>query len=153
MQRSLIDSGSFVLGLCTGVVIACGGIAVGYMSGSSEATPLAETTTARECAIRAVYHLSTDDDWGQRALIASTVLNRVSSPDAGIPCGLPASPASVGVLPNSYQWQSAVDAVDAVASGSYVVPMACTGAVEVVRASAVPRAQCVVGDLAFVAAL
>lgn len=158
MQRNRFDRGSFVFGLCAGVVLTSGLMLAVFQPNFDAApdnspAPLAAIAPARECAIRAAYFTSTQDDWGQRALIASTVLNRASSPDVGIPCGLPPSPSSVGDPPNAYLWQSAVDAVDAVASGSYVVPLACTGAVEVVSSSAAPHARCVSGDLAFVAAL
>ena len=117
------------------------------------AQPVA-TVPVSECAVRTVYFTSTQDDWGQRALIASAVLNRASAPgvDARLPCAYP-SPLDAGApLPDPYLLQSARDAVEAVASGSYEIPPACAGATEVLIASASPRAQCVYGGLAFVEA-
>lgn len=105
-------------------------------------------TSARDCAIRAVYHYA-DDDFGQRALIAAAVLNTALAPDAGLDCGAPPLPSSIGGLPDPYRMQSAIDAVDAVASGSYDVPPACTGVSSVSLPSEAPRSQCVYGGLAF----
>lgn len=113
--------------------------------------PTYPPTTARDCAVRAVYHFS-DDDWGQRALIASAVLNTSIAPDVGLECGAPLLPSDVGALPDPYRLQAAIDAFDAVASGSYELPVACDGVTAFSSPEAAPRSQCVYGDLAFTTA-
>jgi len=115
-------------------------------------------TSPRICAALAVYVLADHDDWGLRGTIAATALNgfhvadRVPNCAAGVAVALTAefSPR---------RWQDALDAVDAVASGSYPVPDACARATAVVPLSAVnadspsaARAHCVIYDLAFVQA-
>ena len=104
-------------------------------------------TTPRDCAIRTVYHYA-QDDWGQRALIASAVLN-ASVPNVGTPCEAPLLPADVGDIPDPYRLQASIDAVDAVARGSYELPRACDGVTAFSPPEAAPRSQCVYGDLAF----
>lgn len=117
------------------------------------AQPVA-TVPVSECAVRTVYFTATDDDWSQRALIAYSVLNQVSAPgvDARTPCAYPSPLDAGGPLPDPYLLQSARDAVDAVLSGSYEIPPACAAATAVMSSAAAPRAQCVVGSLAFVEA-
>lgn len=104
----------------------------------------------RICAALAVYELAEHDDWGLRATIAGTAFNgfreeaRVPNCTAGVAIA----------LTNDFserRWLLALDAVDAVASGSYSVPLACARATAVVSLSAADaRAHCVIYDLAFV---
>lgn len=116
--------------------------------------PLSEVpvTEPRLCATVAVYTQATADDWSQRAVIAQAALN------ARADC----SAALAGVVGQGFEplrWKFALDAVDAVASGSYPVPLACARVNAVVPTTAGPghplaqagaRAQCVIRDLAFV---
>ena len=106
--------------------------------------------TAHDCAVRTVYHHA-QDDWGQRALIAASVLNRFPAPGAVSHCSAPPlSPtAAPGATPDPYRLQSAYDAVDAVESGSYELPLACAGVTAFSLPEAAPRSQCVSGGLAF----
>ena len=156
MQRlcGSFDLKSFGLGAATGAAFATLlFIALAQPDGDGDlpAAPVA-MVPATDCAVRTVYFASTEDDWGQRALIAYSVLNRVTAPgvDARLPCAYPSPLDAGGPLPDPYLLQAARDAVQAVASGSYDIPPACAGATEVLFASASPRAQCVYGDLAFV---
>lgn len=102
------------------------------------------------CAVRTVYHFS-QDDWGQRALVAATVLNRSPAPGAVIPCSAPPVPAEDGAggIPDPYRLQSARDAVAAVANGRYDLPRACAGVTAFTSPEAAPRSQCVYAGLAF----
>ena len=104
----------------------------------------------RACAVRTVYHFS-QDDWGQRALVAATVLNRSPAPGAVIPCSAPPVPAEDGAggIPDPYRLQSARDAVAAVANGRYDLPRACAGVTAFTSPEAAPRSQCVYAGLAF----
>lgn len=106
---------------------------------------------ARTCAVRTVYHVA-QDDWGQRALIAASILNRSPAPGAVIPCAAPPVPAEDGTggIPDAYRLQSARDAVAAVADGRYDLPRACDGVTAFTHSpEAAPRSQCVYAGLAF----
>lgn len=104
----------------------------------------------RICAALAVYELAEHDDWGLRATIAGTALNGFRSAERVPNCATGVAAA----LTNDFserRWLLALDAVDAVASGSYSVPLACARATAVVPLSAADaRAHCVIYDLAFV---
>lgn len=105
-------------------------------------------TEPRVCAAAAVYRLATEDDWGQRAVIANAVLNQYAG--GGPDC----RPALVAALANDFsehRWQSALDAVEAVASGSYSLPPACIRANRVTPLpdAVGPALHCVMGGLAF----
>ncbi len=120
----------------------------------------------RICAAVASYTLATGDHWDQRAVIARASLNRFQQLGHVPDCGQ----ALAGILGEGldrYLWQASLDAADAVLSGSYAIPLACARADHVVRSPARPvvnlvglppsvgsvaRAQCVIGDLAFVEA-
>lgn len=117
-------------------------------------------TSPRICAALAVYDLADHDDWGLRAAIALTALNGFRAADR-----VPNCAAGVGAaLTQEFsprRWQDALDAVDAVTSGSYSVsPDACTRATAVASLSSVVNAEtpsaarvhCVIYDLAFVSA-
>lgn len=117
-------------------------------------------TSPRICAALAVYDLAQHDDWGLRATIAHTALNGFRAADR-----VPNCAAGVGAaLTQDFEprrWQAALDAVDAVTSGSYSVsPDACTRATAVAPLSSVVNAEtpsaarvhCVIYDLAFVSA-
>ncbi len=117
-------------------------------------------TSPRICAALAVYDLAQHDDWGLRATIAHTALNGFRVADR-----VPNCAAGVGTaLTQDFEprrWQAALDAVDAVTSGSYSVsPDACTRATAVAPLSSVVNAEtpsaarvhCVIYDLAFVSA-
>ena len=121
-------------------------------------------TDARLCAAVAAYSAATGDHWDQRAVLASTTLNHFAAIGHVPDCAEPLFDAvNAGLDP--YQWQAALDAVDAVQSGSYAIPVACARADTVVRSPAdapvvlagIPpvaapaaRAQCVIAGLAFV---
>lgn len=146
------------------------GIAAAIVSCSPERTRAAapaddlSVTDARICATVAAYALATGDQWDQRAVIASTTLNRFAAVGHVPDCGQALSRVvAAGV--DAHLWQASLDAVDAVLSGSYAIPVACARADTVVRSPAHPavepiglspvaasaaRAQCVIGDLAFV---
>jgi len=154
---------TFLAALC----LALSGCAA---TGQPEPSPAAEVTTDGEvtipadlvisspriCAALAVYELSEHDDWGLRATIAFATLNgfRVANSVPNCAAGV-AVPLTADFSPR--RWQDALDAVDAVASGSYPVPDACARATAVLPLSAVnadspsaARAHCVIYDLAFV---
>jgi len=137
--------------------------ATGQRAGDSVRAPSdLEVTNPRICAAEAVYRLATADDWGLRAAIAKVTLNgyqeRRSVPDC--------AEGVEGALTTDFsprRWQDALDAVDAVMAGDYVVfPDACARANAIVplsvaleqSANAAPsaagRAQCVIYNLAFV---
>ncbi|WWW35621.1 hypothetical protein V8017_00275 [Stenotrophomonas rhizophila] len=113
-------------------------------------------TSPRICAALSVYDLAQENDWGLRATVAQATLNGFS-----LEGRVPDCAAGVGVaLTTDFEpdrWQLALDAVDAVSSGSYAVsPDACARANTVVPLSAeatspvAARAQCVIYGLAFV---
>lgn len=103
---------------------------------------------ARTYAALAVYHGATADDWLQRAAIAQTALNAYRAGGAALDGQTRVAPT--GAL-DPIAWRNALDAVDAVSSGDYEVPLACAQATAVVPASTRwPGAQCVIRDLAFV---
>lgn len=157
MIRAVLASLLLILGGCAA-------------TGQPEPSPAAEVTTDGEvtipadlvissprfCAALAVYELADHDDWGLRATIAATALNGFHA--AG---RVPDCSAGVAIaLTNEFsqrRWQEALDAVDAVASGSYPVPHVCAQATAVVPVASVgPGAtasgvtHCVIYDLAFV---
>jgi len=112
---------------------------------------------SRVCATVAVYRDATADDWGQRATIARTVLNSFDAD--GVPDCAPALMRILELGLDKIRWQAALDAVDAVASGSYAIPLACERADSVapldVTTGSLPsgalsaRSQCVINGLAF----
>ncbi|MFL4597601.1 hypothetical protein ACJ6WI_10025 [Stenotrophomonas maltophilia] len=118
-------------------------------------------TSPRICAALAVYELASDDDWGLRATIANAALNAFHDADRVPDCAAGVTAA----LTQNFEparWQLALDAADAVLSGSYQVsPAACVRANAVVPLSTadgkrpgtspvLARAQCVMHELAFV---
>jgi len=112
-------------------------------------------TSPRICAALAVYELADHDDWGLRGTIAATALNGFRAADRVPNCAAGVAVALTADF-SPRRWQDALDAVDAVASGSYPVPDACARATAVVPLSAVSadspsaaRAHCVIYDLAF----
>jgi hypothetical protein len=114
------------------------------------ATPI----DARTAAAIAVYTQATADDWLQRAAIAQAFLNANSSgtaPKSLSGWGWETGGAVPTGARDPIRWQNALDAVDAVSSGSYVLPPACLRATAVAKSPAPqwPGAQCVVGDLVF----
>ena len=118
-------------------------------------------TSPRICAALAVYELAAADDWALRATVANTSLNAFRDASHVPDC----APGITKALTQNFQparWQLALDAADAVLSGSYQVSAAAC-----VRANAVfplptadgnkpstsavlTRAQCVMHDLAFI---
>lgn len=127
------------------------------------ARPYPEVRHPRICAAVVVYALGRHDDWMYRAVIAQTALNAFNSSSTAPDCGNGAGAVLSGDF-SPTRWQQALDVVDAVASGDYVVaPEACARAVRIVPldpslqislldAQDAARAQCVVHDLAFVEA-
>lgn len=118
-------------------------------------------TSPRICAALAVYELAAADDWGLRATVANTSLNAFRDASRVPDC----APGITKALTQNFQperWQLALDAADAVLSGSYQVsPAACVRANAVVPLSAadgkepstspvLARTQCVMYDLAFI---
>lgn len=118
-------------------------------------------TSPRICAALAVYELAAADDWGLRATVANTSLNAFRDASRVPDC----APGITKALTQNFQpdrWQLALDAADAVLSGSYQVsPAACVRANAVVPLSTADgkepspspvlvRAQCVMHDLAFI---
>lgn len=143
-----------------GLLALYAAIGLGLYACKPEAAPAAEPLSvrdARTCAAVAAYAIATADDWSQRAAIAQASLNRYDELGTVPDCG----PTLAGIVAaglDPYLWQSSLDAVDAVRSGSYVLPPACVRAVSVTpltdRGLPLPataaRAQCVIGDLVFV---
>jgi len=147
--------------LLASLLLALGGCAATSAPAPAPATPartIGDVTAPadlsidnpRFCAAAAVYDLADHDDWGLRATIAFATLNgfRVAN-------SVPDCSARVAIaLTHDFsqrRWQEALDAVDAVTSGSYSVPLACARADAVVPLSkADARAHCVIYDLAFV---
>lgn len=108
-------------------------------------------TDARLCAATAVYTLATADDWGQRAVIANAVLNQYAA--GGPDCRRPLE-AALSLEFSVHRWQQALDAVDAVASGSYALPPGCIRANRVVSQPPLggavgPALHCSMGGLSF----
>lgn len=108
-------------------------------------------TDPRVCAATAVYILATADDWGQRAVIANAVLNQYAA--GGPDCREPLQTALSSDF-DVLRWQQALDAVDAVASGSYALPPGCIRANRVVPSpplggSVGPALHCSMGGLSF----
>ncbi|MEN5117467.1 hypothetical protein ABE488_09060 [Luteimonas sp. TWI662] len=103
----------------------------------------------RICAAVVVYGAVRTDDYAQAAVAARAALNHFNelghTPDCGVAL---TRTVSAGIDPT--RWQRALDAVDAIENGSYPVPLACVRASVILPASAAARAQCVLGDLAFV---
>lgn len=113
-------------------------------------------TSPRICAALAVYELADHDDWGLRGTIAATALNGFRAADRVPNCAAGVAVALTADF-SPRRWREALDAVDAVASGSYPVPDACARATAVLPLSAVKagpppaaRAHCVIYELAFV---
>jgi len=118
-------------------------------------------TSPRICAALAVYELAAADDWALRATVASTSLNAFRDASHVPDC----APGITKALTQNFQparWQLALDAADAVLSGSYQVsPAACVRANAVFplpiadgkepsTSTVLTRAQCVMHDLAFI---
>lgn len=128
---------------------------------TTNARPYPEVRHPRICAAVLVYALGQRDDWVYRAVIAQTALNAFNSSSTAPDCGNGAGAVLSGDF-SPTRWQQALDVVDAVSSGDYVVvPEACARAVRIVPldpalqislldAQDAARAQCVVHDLAFV---
>ncbi|MBN8791734.1 MAG: hypothetical protein J0I01_05845 [Stenotrophomonas nitritireducens] len=117
-------------------------------------------TSPRLCAALAVYDLADHDDWGLRATIALTALNGFRTAERVPNCAAGVAAALTQEF-STRRWQAALDAVDAVTSGSYSVsPDACTRATAVAPLSSVVNAEspsaarvhCVIYNLAFVSA-
>lgn len=129
----------------------------------AEPAPIDEpliVTDARICATVAVYALATTDGFDQRAAIANATLNRFKALGAVPDCGGPLSDVVMRGI-DEIRWRSAQDAVDAVQSGSYPLPLACVRADTVVSPTtrvgapllrSAARTQCVLSGLAFVEA-
>jgi len=118
-------------------------------------------TSPRICAALAVYELAAADDWALRATVANTSLNAFRDASRVPDC----APGITKALTQNFQparWQLALDAADAVLSGSYQVsPAACVRANAVFplptaegnkpsTSAVLTRAQCVMHDLAFI---
>lgn len=117
---------------------------------ATDAEAPALPTDARTYAALQVFGQATDDDWLQRAAIAQASLNAFRAGVAAAPA-FRGGVARAGAL-DPIAWQNALDAVDAVATGDYPLPLACSRASSVVpsTATAGSGSQCIVGGLAFV---
>lgn len=108
-----------------------------------------------------MYELAAADDWALRATVANTSLNAFRDASRVPDC----APGITKALTQNFQparWQLALDAADAVLSGSYQVsPAACVRANAVFplptaegnkpsTSAVLTRAQCVMHDLAFI---
>jgi hypothetical protein len=125
-------------------------------------------TDTRICAAVAVYAFDAAG-WDQRAVAAHATLNRFANIGEVPDCGS-ALISIAGKQFDPMRWQNALDAVDAVQSGSFDIPFACVrvdtalppkaGTVSdgsplfpmLAPASVSARTQCVLGGLAFVEA-
>lgn len=171
MQRSPLTPRSVRLGVAA---LACFTLlAVAAWATTPSATP-ADTavdvpedlviTSPRICTALAVYELVEPDDWGLRATVANATLNAFRDAQRAPDC----APGITAALTHDFQparWQLALDAVDAVLSGSYEIsPAACVRANAVIPLSTadgsepstspvLARARCVMRDLAFVEVL
>jgi hypothetical protein len=131
-------------------VLGLVGVASMVLADLTAPAPAVAVHDVRTCAALAVYNGATADDWSQRAAIANAALNAFAEavPDCG-PRLL--QEAERGIDPR--RWQSALDAVDAVRSGSYDVPRACQPADSVAPSSEADgralRSQCVIAGLVF----
>lgn len=118
-------------------------------------------TSPRICAALAVYELANADDWGLRATIANATLNAFNDAQRVPDCASGVGAAlTAGFQPA--RWQLALDAVDAVQSGSYqvsleacvranaVVPLSTADGNEPSTSPVLVRAKCVMSGLAFV---
>lgn len=116
----------------------------------------------RICAALEVYRLADADDYGLRAVIAQTTFNSFAAAGQVADCGAGVA-ATLRSNFSPRRWQDALDAVDAVSSGSYLVPDACARASAMFplspAAASIPlladppsavRAQCVISNLVFV---
>lgn len=130
-------------------------------AGTNDAPDGLLITSPRICAALAVYELAAGDDWALRATVANTTLNAFRDADRVPDCAAGVTAA----LTQNFEparWQLALDAADAVLSGSYEIsPAACVRANAVVPLSTadgkepstspvLARAQCVMHELAFV---
>lgn len=150
-------AGLIVLSLIAGVILLhrADGWAADQRDAQLAAVQVHDTRT---CAAVAVYTTATADDWGQRAVIARANLNLFKT--AGVPDCYPELVTILGDGLDDHRWQAALDAVDAVASESYALPLACER-VDSVAPSTVPtgasplpgdlsaRSQCVISGLVF----
>ena len=112
----------------------------------------------RTCAAVDVYTTATADDWAQRATIARASLNRFAAD--GVPDCFPDLSTIMGDGLDTYRWQAALDAVDAIADDSYALPLACervdtvapltdSTRVSPLSGALSARSQCVLNGLAF----
>lgn len=143
------------------IAILGAGLFLTHIAKSDTPAPLPPPviTDARTCAALAVYEQATVDDWSQRATIAAATLNAQKTSGADPDCGKGLASALSGPF-KPVLWQNALDAVDAVASGSYELPDACARVTTVLPLRPVDpesppqapptRAQCVIHDIAFV---
>ncbi|WP_439444494.1 hypothetical protein ABWU93_11620 [Xanthomonas translucens pv. translucens] len=166
MKRGLPAGGRRASFLWLGVASLCAGAAAALAAGAATADARGEDpmrvpaglsiTSPRLCAAVVVYRLATADDWGLRTTLAQTALNAFAAAGGAPDCAAPVT-AALGHQFDPRRWQAALDAVDAVRSGDYTPsPAACARANAVVAADdggpagAAARAQCVIGNLAFV---
>ncbi|KLJ02850.1 hypothetical protein [Luteimonas sp. FCS-9] len=152
-QRRTALAFAAVYGAITVAIVACSpgeaaapAAAVIDDAGAPATLVLAER---RLCAAVVVYGAVRSDAYDQAAVAARTALNGFNELGHTPDCGLALTrTVAAGVDPD--RWQRALDAVDAIEDGSYVVPLACSRAAVILPSRAAVRAQCVFGDLAFV---
>ena len=150
-------AGLFVLALIGGAVLF-GKLDTWVADHHDAHTAAVQVHDTRTCAAVAVYTTATADDWSQRATIARANLNLFSA--TGVPDCYPELVTILGDGLDDYRWQAALDAVDAVASESYALPLACervdsvapstdTTGVSPLSGALSARSQCVISGLAF----
>ncbi|NUS37629.1 MAG: hypothetical protein HOQ02_01190 [Lysobacter sp.] len=145
---------SFWWELGLGIAVSIGFIlfACHRQAASAATTDVAPLTAdPRNCAAAAVYTKATADDWLQRAAIAQASLNAFNASSTALGTCRKRAGAVLSGSRDTIRWRNALDAVDAVASGDFVLPPACLRATVVVPLPATqwPGAQCVVRDLVF----
>lgn len=80
-------------------------------------------TDARTCAALAVYSMA-DDDWALRASVGAVVLNTYKPATHAKVC-LKGTAAALEHEFSPKRWQAALDVVDAVQTGDYLLPTDC----------------------------
>jgi hypothetical protein len=155
LPRPLFTRGDYAL-----IGLLALGLSLSFL-GKADPAPQPEPPTitdSRTCAAVAVYELSTVDDWNLRATIARTTLNAQETSGVDPECGKGLASALSGPF-KPILWQNSLDAVDAVASGSYELSDACARAKTIITLPSsgsgtslsddADRAQCVLYNLAF----
>ena len=134
-----------VLGLAAGICLP-------MAAPAAAPTTEAPSANARTCAALAVYSMGEDsDDWSLKAAVSAVVLNTYQRETHGALCmDGTAEAMRVGFSPD--RWQMALDVVDAVQTGDYLLPDDCFQATRVLPPGSDDRTptSCVIQGYAFV---